>query len=77
MPTTSLRILNLADVARQTGYSRTRLWQDIGADLADGTPGRRFPAPLRDPLGRPPGKGRRVEWAYSDVHGWIESRRAR
>jgi hypothetical protein len=75
MISTDLRILNQVEVARATGYSMRFIQKCLGADEADGTPGVRFPLPLRDPLNRPPARGRRVEWSAESVRRWIEARK--
>jgi hypothetical protein len=73
MPLT-LKLLSLSDVIRQTGYSRTTIERKLGQDIADGTPGVRFPLPLRDPQGRPPGPGVPREWSAESLSEWIERR---
>lgn len=63
-----LRILPFPKVAARVGYSRKVIRNLLAADVAAGTPGERFPLPLKDR-----GNGR-MEWREKSLMEWLESR---
>lgn len=60
-----LRIINLAEVGRRTGYSSRTIHRRLAKDKINNTPGESFPVPLR---------GGKMEWREIAIGQWIDSR---
>ena len=71
LPIDPLRVLNLAQVMRRTGYGRRRIMGLIALDVMHKTPGHHFATPLRRP------GLNKLEWREITVVRWPEKQEIR
>lgn len=63
-----LKVLSLAEVVRRTGYGRRKIFKSLADDRRDGSPGLRFPVPMKAAATG------RLEWRELSLLNWMEER---